>query len=283
MKLSYVWICLVVAAVLISPTLARADSAQEAFADGEALLVRADFQGALEAFARAARADRSNQEYLQHYAMVRQVVALRDRLATEQDPQRWEYVARGLHAFYVSQGIYNEALTLDRKIHARLNTAYSAALLAETQLAMDMNAQAAQVLAALDAAKQTAATRALHGLALARQAKTDEARNVARELELPKDADPGTVYGAARLHAAVGNAEHALGLLTRCFESVPPSRLDALKSHVRQSPDFVSVASTAEFAEVLKTESKVPESQCSGGSRCAGCPMRGKCSHSQGR
>jgi hypothetical protein len=32
---------------------------------------------------------------------------------------------------------------------------------------------------------------------------------------------------------------------------------------------------------VLRTESKVPESKCSGGTSCSNCPMRGKCSHGQ--
>jgi hypothetical protein len=91
------------------------------------------------------------------------------------------------------------------------------------------------------------------------------------------------MYSMARLHAAVGNSPEALGLLTRCFESVAPSQLDGFKAHVRQSRDFADLAPDARFAKALQTKSKVPESKCSGGSRCAGCPMRGKCGNSQGQ
>jgi len=258
-----------------------ADSAEQVFANGEKLLAKADFDGALKAFAQAAKADRSKPEYLQHYAMVNQVVTLRKRLATEQDPTQWEYVARGLHAFYIGQGLYTEALPLDRQIHERLNTAYSAALLAETQLVLNRNAEAAEVLAALPAAKQTPGTRALHALALVRQDKMEAARDIAQKIELGTDAGPGMIYSVARLQAALGNADAALGLLKRCFEGVAPSQLDGFKNHARLSPEFSKLASTAAFAQVLEAKSKVAESPCSGGTRCSNCPMRGQCPSSQ--
>jgi len=282
-KHGVVWIGVLVAIVLMQSSAVRADSAQQEFARGEALLAKADFRGALQAFGLAARANRNNQEYLQHYSLVRQVITLRQRLDTENDPARWEYLARGLHAFYVGRGIYGEALALDREVHARFNTASSAVMLAETQLAMNLNADAAEVLATLDASKATPSSRALLGIALARQGKIDQARRIAGTIELPENAGPGMTYNVGRLHAAIGSADEALGLLARCFESVPPSRLPAFKNHAKGCPEFARLVSTSAFAKVLETQSKVPESKCSGGSRCAGCPMRGKCPKSQGR
>ena len=41
------------------------------------------------------------------------------------------------------------------------------------------------------------------------------------------------------------------------------------------------MTSSAAFAQVLQTKSKVPESKCSGGSSCSTCPMRGNCSHDE--
>ena len=270
-------ILVMTAAASLLPAAARADSAQQAFVAGKALMAKADFDGALRSFATAARADRDNRAYLQQYAIVRRIIALRGELDAQQDASRWEYIARGLHAFYVNQGIYTEALTLDREIHARLDSASSGVMLAETQLALNLNAEAAEVLSALDTAKQTATTQALHALAIARQGKIEQAGRIAKRVSLAEDAEPGVSYYLARLHAAIGNGDEAIDLLTRCFESVAPSRLERFKVHVRQSPDFAELASTSAFAKVLQTESKVSESGCSGGSRCAGCPMRGKC------
>jgi tetratricopeptide (TPR) repeat protein len=276
------WLFPVLVLVLtVHPDALRADSAEQAFAQGEKLLAKADFDGALKAFAQAAKADRSNSEYLQHYALVNQIVGSRQRLATEKDAAQWEQLARGLHAFYIAEGLYGEALVLDRQVHARLNTAFSAGILAETQLALNRPADAADVLATLDAQKHTPGTRALQGLALARQGKADEARRIAQTVQLAADSGPGSIYTVARLQAALGNTDEALGLLKRCFQAVAPSQLDGFKMHAKRSPEFSSLVSTDAFAQVLETKSLVAESPCSGGSRCANCPMRGKCGGSQ--
>jgi hypothetical protein len=274
----------VVLAVLLAalPGSAQADSAQQSFSTGKQLLAKADFPGALRAFATAARKDQGNQEYLQSYAMVRRVIAMRTQLEAEQDAARWEYIARGLHSFYVSEGLLDQALVVDQKMHAKLNTAASAKTLAETQLALNLNGEAAQTLAGLAASKHTAATRALQGLALSREGNTEQARQIAADIELAEEAGPGMVYSVARLNAAVGENDRALELLTRCFESLAPSRLPGFKDHAKMTPEFASLVSTAAFNQVLLTESKIAESKCSGGSRCATCPMRGNCGGGEG-
>ncbi|NLX95912.1 MAG: hypothetical protein GXY83_07035 [Rhodopirellula sp.] len=277
MKPTFLVFAILLVSAFALPLSAGPETPAQAFADGERLLAGADFDGALAAFARAARADRENQQYLQHYAMVRRILLLREQLDTEQDDARWEYQARALHSFYISRGLYREALALDRKMHQRLSTASTAVLLAETELALDMNSEAARTLAGLPAEKQTEATRALHGLALARQGKVDEAKQIAAGVELNGEAGPAMLYRVARLTAAVGDNERSLALLTRCFESVAPSQLAAFKDHAQRNPEFGKLASKPEFSRVLQTESKVPESKCSGGSGCSGCPMRGNC------
>ncbi|NQU25028.1 MAG: hypothetical protein HQ567_27395 [Candidatus Nealsonbacteria bacterium] len=281
-KCSIVWIAVLVAAVMTHPSAVLAESAREAYDNGEVLLAKADFNGAMKAFAAAARADRSTPEYYQHYSLVRQVIALRKRLDTERNSAYWQRTAQSLHSFYISNGIYSEALPLDKRVHARLDTTASAVTLAETQLAMDLNAEASAVLEALDAGKATTAARALLGVALARNGKVEEARQLAEAIKLSDKAGPGTLYSVARLHGEIDNTDEALGLLKRTFESIAPSRLEDFKNHARKSREFAALASTAAFAKVLETKSKIAESKCSGGSSCAGCPMRGKCPSSQG-
>jgi len=281
-KCSIVWIAVLVAAVMTHPSAVLAESAREAYDNGEVLLAKADFNGAMKAFAAAARADRSTPEYYQHYSLVRQVIALRKRLDTERNSAYWQRTAQSLHSFYISNGIYSEALPLDKRVHARLDTTASAVTLAETQLAMDLNAEASAVLEALDAGKATTAARALLGVALARNGKVEEARQLAEAIKLSDKAGPGTLYSVARLHGEIDNTDEALGLLKRTFESIAPSRLEDFKNHARKSREFAALASMAAFAKVLETKSKIAESKCSGGSSCAGCPMRGKCPSSQG-
>ncbi len=209
--------------------------------------------------------------------MVRQVLMMRDSLPKEKNVAQWEYMARALHTFYISNGLYGDALALDQQMHAKLNTASSALLLAETQLAMNKPAEAAGVLGGLPADKHDSTTRAIHSLALARQGKLAEAKQAAQSVQLTSAAGPGAIYAAARCYAAIGNMDQACQMLVRCFESSPPSRLEGFRQHARTSPEFAALASHAGYAAALQTQSKIPESKCSGGSSCAGCPMRGKC------
>ncbi|MBN1852081.1 MAG: hypothetical protein JW829_05125 [Pirellulales bacterium] len=207
---------------------------------------------------------------------------MRQNLDKEQDAQKWQQSAQALHSFYISKAIYSEALAIAEKIHAKSNTALSAAQLAETQLTMGKNEEATRTLAELDPEKAIPATKALHAIALARQGQLQEARQIGAGITGTIPNDLGTLYSLARMHAAFGNDGKALTMLADCFAAIPPSRLDNLKQHAKQSPDFVHLAGTPGFAKTLKTESKVAESKCSGGSSCAGCPMRGKCAMSQG-
>ena len=265
----------------ILPAMSVASDAEKAFEQGKTLVSQGDFQGAMQAFSTAARADRSNAEYMQNFALVRQVIMIQNALTKEKDLARWEYYARALHTYYISEDLYDLALELDKQIHERANSAASAALLAETQLAMNRNAEAVELLSRLPADKTSVVTESLEGIALARLGKKDAALKHASLVKPAEDDGPGIVYCVARLHAATGNAGEASTLLTRCFEQVPPSQLDAFKTHAQATPEFVSLAGTPEFQQALKTESKVQESSCSGGSSCAGCPMRGKCSKSE--
>ena len=283
MQMKRTVIGLLMAAILAIAAIAHAETATESFANGEKSLAKGEFGTALRSFAAAARADQSNQEYVQHYAMVRRIVDLRSRLDAEKKLQQWEYMARALRSFYVNERIYPELLKLDQAIHAKLKSAESAAFLAETQLAMDQNAAAVQTLSALEPSKTTAMAQSLLGIALVRSGKTDEAKQIAEKISLPNDAGPSVTYTVARLYAATGDSAKATGLLKACFEATLPSQLDAFKSHAKTCPEFAAIASTPEFAGAMKTESKVPESKCSGGSSCAGCPTSGKCPKSQGK
>lgn len=275
--------CCVMAVALLAAGLVRGETAEQTFAKGKAALAKADFAAALESFAAAARANLDNQEYLQHYLIVRRIQHLRSSLESAKTPRQQEQIAQSLRAFYIGEKLYSEALALDKKMHEKLNTASTATMLADTQLAMNLNADAAKVLASIESDKATSATRALLGIALARTGKITEAKQLAGAVTLPEEGDPGLYYLAARLHALTGDSTKAADLLKRGFEWTPPSQLEAFKAHAKANPDLASVATSAGFAAAMAAESKISESKCSGGSSCANCPMKGKCPSSQGQ
>lgn len=276
-------IVLVAVALLAVSSAAFAESAQEAAARGKTLLAQGKVEEALGAYAAAAKADRANPDYARQFAMLRQVSDMRSRFAAEKDPRRWEYFARALRSFYLGEGLLNDALAIDKELHARLKTAETALMLAETQLLLKQNAEAVKTLESLPPGQATVATRALLGVALTRDGRADDAKKLAAEVAVPAQAGPGVSYNVARYLAATGDGAKAMATLKACFESVPPSRLEALKNHARGCPEFAAMAGQSDFATVMATVSRVPESKCSGGSSCAGCPMSSQCPKSKGK
>jgi tetratricopeptide (TPR) repeat protein len=262
-----------------------ANDARSEYAKGQARLADGDLRGALQAYVAAVKSDRDNQEYIQQYMLVRQAVALDNALSREEDPGQWEVMAQALRSFFIAQNLPAQSLPIDREIFRRLKSADAAVQLAETLLSLNQSEEAVRVLETVDSRRATLGSRALLAVALARQERIEEAQAVQASLVMPVsgETDPGTLYLLARMQAALGDQAGAISTLQRCFESVPPSRLDTLKSHAKTCADFASLASLASFTSVLRTESKVPESKCSGGSSCGSCPMRSGCGKTQNK
>jgi len=273
-----IWAVIACAAVFATWTAAHAEDRPGQTVDrGNTLLQKGDFEGALEAFTAAAKADPDNDEYRQQAALIRRVMTLREQLDQEEDAERWVRMATALHGFYHQHKVYSEALTLDQRIHTRLNNADSAAMLARTQLALNEDSAAASLLKDLQAEQATPEVKALFGIALARQGKLEAAKAWAESVELPKDPAPQLLFDLACLRAKIGDTKEALPLLQRSFELTPPSRLADAKTAAQECPDLVTLKNGEAFAAVLETESQVKESGCSHGASCGKCPSRAKC------
>lgn len=260
-----------------------ADKAAAFAAEGDGLLGKADFEGALKAYAQAAKADSQNPDYRQQYAVLRRIIKMRQSVDKETNPEKWAGIVRGLRAFYYDRDIYPEALALDQKVHAKTGTPESASALAQSQLQMGLNAEAAATLSSIDETAATPESRVLLGIALARQGDIDQAKAVAAKIEIPKGTPPILFYNTACLHALIGDSDSAMTLLTRCFENTPPSRLDNIKERAKTDEDLTTLVASADFADVLETKSKVKESSCSGGTSCGGCPSRSKCASAKSK
>lgn len=255
----------------------------KAFAEGKAFLAEADFAAALNSFQTAARNDGKNQEYAQQYAMLRQVLQMRRNCLKEKSTERWLKMAAALRTFYYEHGLYSEALPLDQERHQRHRSAQSATMLAETQLAMDMESQTVEMLGCLTKKETSPRTRVLHGLALARLGQTDMAKQAAEQpQQVTDDVGPRYFYDLARLRAAVEDANGATSALTHTFELTPRSQLEALKAEVKKCKDFSPLVNTPGFAQALNTPSKIDESACSQGSACGDCPQRAACGQEAG-
>ena len=284
------WVAVVAlsaAVVLTASTQALAGSAGRSaaasFAKGMEVLREGDLDGALEAFGSAARAEQDNPLYGQQYMLVRRVLKTREAIAKETDPEKWWRMALALRSFYYAHGLHGEVVGLGRQMHQKQPSVGSATILADAHLALGQNAEAAQALAGVDAKRLTLQAKALLGIALARQKKTERAKALLGQVTVPDDASPRFLFDVARLRMLCGDAEGGLATLKTAFESTTPRALDALRNLARTSGDFASVAGGDAFAEVLTTKSKVVESPCSSGAGCGSCPSRRGCPSSGGK
>ncbi len=251
----------------------------ESFTKGKAFLADGQFKEALKEFALAAKHDPENQEYRENYTILRQVLKMRSSLDKETNQEKWLVTAQGLRRFYNTEKLYTEALSLDKKVHEKLNTPESAVQLAHSYLATQNSAEAITLLNTISD-KMPLEGNILLGIANARQGKVAEAKAIADKCKLDDKADPGMAYNLACLFSLLGDDAAALQALTKSFENTPPSKLDVLKDQAKEDTDLARISDKDGFNKTLATKSKIKESSCSGGSNCGSCPSRTKCGSS---
>jgi tetratricopeptide (TPR) repeat protein len=250
---------------------------QAQFTQGTELLSKGDLDGAAKAFEAAAKAEPDNQNYQVRAAIVQRVLAMRQTLDEQTDNEKWLNTAKALHTFYDENGIHDQALALANRAHTKLNTTETAVMLARSRLALGMNSEAAEGLRGITQSKIDAQVRVLLGLALARQGQKDEAAKLLGTLKDDAPESPQCEFDLARLHTLLGQHKEATAALVRCFETTPPSGLDAIKEQARTCDDLKPLQSKPEFKKALDTQSKVAESKCSKGPDCGKCPLKKKC------
>lgn len=261
---------------ILGSSAAWADDTATTFANGQTLLTKGDFEGALQAFKIAVTAEPENGEFFQEYTLLRRVINLRAQLKDEQDPETWQKMSQALYNYYHSHKINTEALATARALHEKVKAGETAAMLAEAQLATGDSKAAADLLAGLAADQRTPRTDILQGIALAYQNSAADAKAIATRLELPKDCEGPVCYDAARLYALVGDTEKALGTLKCAFECTPANQLDAVKAEAKECKDFAALVSNAGFAQALEAKSKVAAG-CGSKAGCGKCPSKAGC------
>ena len=202
----------------------------QAFAKGQALLKTGAIQDALQAFATAARAPDARDEYKQQFMLVRNVLNMRQALAVQDDPAKWNKIAVRLRNFYYTLRLYEDLYKLASKMHERNPSASSAVLMADALLCLNRNEEAEKALRSVDGSKLNLHAKTLLGLALARQKKMDEARAIVAGIKMPEQVSPRFLLDVARVKVLVGDVDGGLADLTTAFErtnakgSAPASR-----------------------------------------------------------
>ncbi len=273
--------------VLIGQCPAATNTGAEAsFSQGQELLQKGQLNDALRLFAQAAREDGTNQLYRQYYATVRQVIRMQASLDKEKNPQKWEYSARALRAFYYGHLMFKDSLKVDSQFYEKKKDAETATLLAETQLELGMGQQSIELLNGLKEETFTPDLQLLRVIAMSQVSKKEQAATAVDAAKLPEPAkrNPDMLYRLAWAQMAVGRKDAAMDSLKATFERTPPGVLGIVKQRVVNNREFSKLMGEEnkdpQFVAVMKTASKISESACSGGASCATCRNAGSCSSS---
>ena len=203
--------------------------ADTAFLQGQKLLAGGDLRAALKQYVAAVKLDRDNQAVPAAVHAGAPSGCAAGRVGERDRSAEWEQSAVALRSFFSTQGLHAQALPLDRAMLERSKTADNAMQLAETLLALEQNEEAAEVLTSSDRQQATTCQPGAAGRRLGTTGQAGRSQGDCQQLQARSPGRSGTLYMMARMHAAVGNVDQALAALARCYEAVPPSRLDCLR------------------------------------------------------
>jgi len=276
MKHNTVMIVLMLIAMIASTSNATPPDAEQSVADwikqAEMQLAAGEYDKALKSYAGAIEVDPKNEDLKQQYIVLRQVIRVREMHANEQDTERRGKMATALRSFYYDNGLFKEALKLDKVTHADVPNADSTANVAESHLELNENAEVVKFLSVLPEKKQTPRTRTLLAIALLRESNTKDAKALAAKVQMPEEDDAGLYFELACMYSLLDDADLSSKMLTHSFQMTRPSLMEKAHARAMARADLKPLVDSGAMKVAMATKSKVAESSCSGQSSCAGCP-----------
>ena len=243
-----------------------------------------NYKDAIMAYAKAARANPTETYYRTQFALLRSVFNMQNAMAKESVLEKWAGYAEAIRAYHYSKGFYKSALTVDKATHAKINNAISGARTLETLLLNKeddtVKAQITTLLQPTDAEDTPARLTTLRPVALAHLGQTDKAMAAVENITLNPKEDAFCLFDMARIYKAADKQEDVIKMLTLFLEHTVPTEMPTSKNMITLCADFQDMKDQEAFQKMLTTESKIAQSDCTGGSSCGSCSLKGKCSSS---
>lgn len=263
---------LTLALLTCAATVTRAElTVDNPVAEGAALLALGQINEAVEAFDGAAKANPGDKKVLIARAQAKKLQKYLEQVEADSELIDRQKAMAKLHKFYNGHGLYEKSLGMEQGLYAEAVNDDTAALLADTLLAMQKNDEALATLQADGVNGESWDAQALLGLALARNGRMEQAQPLVEEAKKLERLSSGQAKNLASLLALTGYEDEANELLVVLFGATTQDKLPGLKESIRTSPDFQSMAGTEGFKTAMETEAKLKG--CGGD--CGSCPSEG--------
>lgn len=251
----------------------------------ELILEKGDYDSALKIYASAARKYTCEPYYKEQYSILRRVIKMKKAMKSEKTAEltdsqkkKWTSYYFAIRGYYYAQGYYSESLALDKNASEILKTDQAKINYLETMVVLDHKDQAQKFCSEITGPLREKTIFRILGL-LARPENTDNF-NVIQELGKiafsPEDNPRCMVYSAC-IYQLNNNHEKACQSIIKALESTPPTVIPATRKLIRNMKQLQKCSESRKFQAALKTESKVYQSGCTGGSSCNTCSLKGKC------
>jgi len=233
-------------------------------------------------FAKAAREDPSSQYYMDQFAALRNIIKRNKSLAVETNPKKWKSNAKVVRDYYYSKGLYLQALELDQRALERYPDTQFTVNQLEDLLLLGQDEQATELMKnkSVPSLSDQARMPTLKLVWFAHTGRVDQALTGVESTTVDPKQTPRALLDLARVHAVAENNTMAMTCLTQFLEHTAPSELAAMRAMIGQCSEFQPLQGSDAFQKVLKTESKIPQSNCADDSQCNTCSLKGKCSSS---
>ncbi len=254
----------------------------------DVVLADSDFDSALKLYANAARENADNSYYKDQYSILRRVIKMKtalDKAAGTTDNlndtviKRLSTYYQAVRAYYYSKGFYSESLKLDDMAMKLIPGEQQALNYAESVVVVNPD-NALETVSGISADSENGAGQIeLYNLLLqSRKAKSDNLQAAVDKIKVNPEADPESLVYLACIYKNAGDQAKAYEYVQMALEHTVPSEINGTRILASSMEEFKGEANGKEFVEVLKTESKVAQSGCTGGSSCNSCSLKGKCS-----
>ena len=246
-----------------------------------------DFNSALKLYAGAARQNSDNPYFKDQYSILRRVIKMKsalDKAADKNDKPNEKVLERlssyyqAVRAYYYSKGFYSESMKLDEMAMKLVPGQQQTLNYLESVVVVNPD-DASDTVSSIcaDSADEASEYELFNLLMKSRNAGSSDLTSEIDKITVDPEANPAGFVYLACIYKNAGDETKAYEMVQKALEHTVPSEINGTRILASSMKEFKDDVNSDKFAAVLKTESKVAQSGCTGGSSCGSCSLKGKC------
>lgn len=249
-----------------------------------------DKEAALAIYARYARDNKDNSYYKDQYSILRRVIKMENVLESSLaspdhnglSADKMNSYLLAVRSYYYDKGYYSRAVDLDRQALQLEESVQNITNCLESLLLVNDMAGASEVMEKMSAAGLQSENvnpdySVMGALLVARNGDIAGGVKLLEAIELSAEQYPRCLVYSAAIYKLAGERDKFLTCLVKALENTAPTQMATTRGVVESMSEFQDIVGDEQYLAALQTESKVYQSDCTGGSSCNSCSLKGSC------